>query len=76
MKFIEEGISKIKQFIYNKPAYFTPFLLILLAIYFSIFTFYISQYSIKLKTIHNLESDYDEQIVKSLKEGNKYDRKR
>ncbi|MCG9842008.1 hypothetical protein LHK36_00965 [Staphylococcus argenteus] len=28
--------------------------MMLTAIYFAIFTFYISQYSLKLKTLHNL----------------------
>ncbi|HAR3717003.1 TPA: hypothetical protein OYL93_000574, partial [Staphylococcus aureus] len=39
------------------------------AIYFSIFTFYISQYSLKLKTLYNIETDYNYKIVLLLKEG-------
>lgn len=38
-------------------------------IYFSIFTFYISQYSLKLKTLYNIETDYNYKIVLLLKEG-------
>ncbi len=40
----------------------------LTAIYFSIFTFYISQYSLKLKTLYNIETDYNYKIVLLLKE--------
>lgn len=53
----------------RQNGYVTPFLLMLTAIYFAIFTFYISQYSLKLKTLHNLEIDYKNKIVLLLKEG-------
>ena len=41
----------------------------LTAIYFSIFTFYISQYSLKLKTLYNIETDYNYKIVLLLLKG-------
>ncbi|SUL35779.1 Uncharacterised protein [Staphylococcus aureus] len=53
----------------KEKGYVTPFLLMLTAIYFSIFTFYISQYSLKLKTLYNIETDYNYKIVLLLKEG-------
>ncbi|BBD86329.1 Uncharacterised protein [Staphylococcus argenteus] len=59
----------IKYYRLQQNGYVTPFLLMLTAIYFAIFTFYISQYSLKLKTLHNLESDYKNKIVMLLKEG-------
>ncbi|HFG0444036.1 hypothetical protein [Staphylococcus aureus] len=43
--------------------------MMLTAICFSIFTFYISQYSLKLKTLYNIETDYNYKIVLLLKEG-------
>ncbi|WP_078102432.1 hypothetical protein [Staphylococcus schweitzeri] len=43
--------------------------MMLTVIYFAIFTFYMSQYSLKLKTLHNLEIDYKNKIVLLLKEG-------
>ncbi|MBE5662656.1 hypothetical protein HU219_07040 [Staphylococcus sp. SS35] len=49
--------------------------MMLTAIYFAIFTFYISQYSLKLKTLHNLEIDYKNKIVLLLKEGEEHEAK-
>ena len=42
--------------------------MIIFFIYLTIISFYVSQYSLKLKTTHNLEKTYQEVIVNKLKE--------
>lgn len=40
----------------------STYTLLIFIIYLSVITFYTTQYSLKLKTIHNMSSYYDQQI--------------
>ena len=54
-----------KSCLYSRKAFISLYLIV---IYLSIISFYISQYSLKLKTIHNLDVYYNKVIVNKLKE--------
>ncbi|MBM0847106.1 hypothetical protein D0396_04880 [Staphylococcus epidermidis] len=53
---------------YSQKAFVSLYLIVIFSIYLSIISFYISQYSLKLKTIHNLDVYYNKVIVNKLKE--------
>lgn len=55
-------------FFYSQKAFISLYLIVIFSIYLSIISFYISQYSLKLKTIHNLDVYYNKVIVNKLKE--------
>ncbi|MBM0791227.1 hypothetical protein D0401_08985 [Staphylococcus epidermidis] len=55
-------------FFYSQKAFVSLYLIVIFSIYLSIISFYISQYSLKLKTIHNLDVYYNKVIVNKLKE--------
>ena len=59
-------INTKKSFFYSQKAFISLYLIVIFSIYLSIISFYISQYSLKLKTTHNLEKIYKEVIVNKL----------
>ncbi|RTX96549.1 hypothetical protein CD145_05935 [Staphylococcus saccharolyticus] len=61
---------KRRYYFYNQKAFISLFLVVIFSFYLSIISFYIYQYSLKLKTIHNLDVYYNKIIVKKLKEVN------
>ncbi|APT16261.1 hypothetical protein BUM85_04845 [Staphylococcus epidermidis] len=61
-------INTKKSFFYSQKAFISLYLIVIFSIYLSIISFYISQYSLKLKTIHNLDVYYNKVIVNKLKE--------
>ena len=58
-----------KSCLYSRKAFISLYLIVIFSIYLSIISFYISQYSLKLKTLYNIETDYNYKIVLLLKEG-------
>ena len=50
-----------KSCLYSRKAFISLYLIVIIS-------FYISQYSLKLKTIHNLDVYYNKVIVNKLKE--------
>ena len=56
-----------KSCLYSRKAFISLYLIVIFSIYLSIISF-ISQYSLKLKTIHNLDVYYNKVIVNKLKE--------
>lgn len=57
-----------KSCLYSRKAFISLYLIVIFSIYLSIISFYISQYSLKLKTINNLDVYYNKVIVNKLKE--------
>ena len=57
-----------KSCLYSRKAFISLYLIVIFSIYLSIISFYISQYSLKLKKIHNLDVYYNKVIVNKLKE--------
>ncbi|AXZ23341.1 hypothetical protein D3P10_06350 [Staphylococcus warneri] len=55
-----------KHYFYKQKAFISPFLMIIFSLYLTVISFYITQYSLKLKTTHNLEKIYKEVIVNKL----------
>ncbi|MCC9117061.1 hypothetical protein LOY18_09655 [Staphylococcus capitis] len=58
---------KRKTSIYRQKAFISLYLVVIFSFYLSIISFYITQYGLKLKTLHNLDIYYDDVIVKTLK---------
>ncbi|ATN03848.1 hypothetical protein EFJ22_02410 [Staphylococcus capitis] len=58
---------KRKTSIYSQKAFISLYLVVIFSFYLSIISFYITQYGLKLKTLHNLDIYYDDVIVKTLK---------
>ena len=57
-----------KSCLYSRKAFISLYLIVIFSIYLSIISFYISQYSLKLQTLHNLDVYYNKVIVNKLKE--------
>ena len=54
---------------YKSKAYVLPFFLLLFNICFFTITFYLLQYQLKLKTVVNIEQDYQHRIEMVLQKG-------
>ncbi|BGE82338.1 hypothetical protein SPETJ133_12930 [Staphylococcus petrasii] len=63
-----------KNFTFNSKAFISSYTLFLFIIYLSIITFYTTQFSIKLKTIPNINHYYDNAIIEKLKKGDSTER--
>ncbi|PNZ70961.1 hypothetical protein E2556_08715 [Staphylococcus croceilyticus] len=63
-----------KSFTFNTKGFISSYTLFLFIIYLSIITFYTTQFSIKLKTIHNINHYYDNAIIEKLKKGDSTER--
>jgi len=58
-----------KTYFYKMKGYISSYTLFILSIYLIIISTYSAQYSIKLKTIHNIQIYYDNIISDKLKRG-------
>ena len=58
-----------KTYFYKMKGYISSYTLFILSIYLIIISTYSAQYSIKLKTIHNIQIYYDSIISDKLKRG-------
>ena len=58
-----------KTYFYKMKGYISSYKLFILSIYLIIISTYSAQYSIKLKTIHNIQIYYDSIISDKLKRG-------
>lgn len=58
-----------KTYFYKMKGYISNYTLFILSIYLIIISTYSAQYSIKLKTIHNIQIYYDSIISDKLKRG-------
>lgn len=58
-----------KTYFYKMNGYISSYTLFILSIYLIIISTYSAQYSIKLKTIHNIQIYYDSIISDKLKRG-------
>lgn len=56
-----------KSCLYSRKAFISLYLIVIFNLFIN-YIFYISQYSLKLKTIHNLDVYYNKVIVNKLKE--------
>ncbi|GGI39992.1 hypothetical protein GCM10010896_06140 [Mammaliicoccus stepanovicii] len=56
----------MKKFIYSNKGYVLPFLLAILVLYSSFLSFYLVQYSYKLRIYNNLEKYYIQEIKNVL----------
>ena len=61
--------KKKKTYFYKMKGYISSYTLFILSIYLIIISTYSAQYSIKLKTIHNIQIYYDSIISDKLKRG-------
>lgn len=68
-------ILKKKPSIYDQKAFISLFLIVIFSFYLSIISFYITQYGLKLKSIHNLDNYYNHVIVKKFREVDEIDKK-
>ena len=59
----------MKNLFYKMKGYISSYTLFILSIYLIIISTYSAQYSIKLKTIHNIQIYYDSIISDKLKRG-------
>lgn len=62
-------ITMKKTYFYKMKGYISSYTLFILSIYLIIISTYSAQYSIKLKTIHNIQIYYDSIISDKLKRG-------
>lgn len=51
-----------KHSLYKFSGFMSTYTLLIFIIYLSVITFYTTQYNLKLKTIHNMSSFYDQKI--------------
>ncbi len=61
-----------KNYTFSVKGFISSYSLFLFIIYLSIITFYTTQFSIKLKTIHNINHYYDNVIIEKLKKGDSH----
>ena len=57
------------HFTYNYKGFISIYTMLIFIIYLSIISFYTTQYSLKLKTIHNINSYYDLKINQLFEKG-------
>lgn len=60
-----------KRFTYKIDAFISPFIASMVMLYFSQISFYTLQYTLKLTTLHHIESYYDKQIETHIKKGDR-----
>ncbi|RIM36125.1 hypothetical protein BU631_00985 [Staphylococcus caprae] len=60
-------MRKLKPSFYKQKAFISLYLIVIFSFYLSIISFYMTQYGLKLKTIHNLDIYYNKVIVNKLK---------
>lgn len=62
-------ITMTNHFTYNYKGFISIYTMLIFIIYLSIISFYTTQYSLKLKTIHNINSYYDLKINQLFEKG-------
>ncbi|AMG60604.1 hypothetical protein HMPREF2693_02180 [Staphylococcus sp. HMSC068D08] len=58
-----------KTYTYHNKAFISIALLVIFTIYLSLLFLYTVQYTVKLKTLNNLEMYYNNQIIETFKKG-------